>query len=91
MSRVPGWQVARYSALFFGIGYGLVHRQTLQAKLDHHNADNEIHKREEWLKQAKKAWAAKQQKEGGRESTPSARHPKLGLAILPRSLAIFDC
>ena len=60
-------QVVRYSALVSGIFYGIFHRQTLQAQYDSHQAANEVHKREEWLKKAKEAWAAKTATNDGRE------------------------
>lgn len=60
-------QVVRYSALVSGVFYGIFHRQTLQAKFDSTQAANEVHKREEWLKQAKEAWAAKTAKNDGRK------------------------
>jgi F-type H+-transporting ATP synthase subunit e len=66
-------QVVRYSALISGVFYGIFHRQTLQAKFDSTQAANEVHKREEWLKQAKEAWAAKTAKNDGRKSLLSAR------------------
>jgi F-type H+-transporting ATP synthase subunit e len=57
----------RYSALVSGIFYGIFHRQTLQAKFDASAAQAEIRKREHWLEEAKKAWAAKNAKDDGRE------------------------
>ena len=85
-------QVARYSALTFGVLYGIVHRQTLQTKLDHHNAEAEIHKREQWLQQAKEAWAAKQAKQGGGTHKPTAcRFPLLFDAKADRVSNRSDC
>ncbi|GAA6005099.1 hypothetical protein JCM11491_002578 [Sporobolomyces phaffii] len=50
----------RYSALVFGVLYGIVHRRTLQSEFDSNAAHKEVQLRESWLKQAKEAWAKKQ-------------------------------
>ncbi|EDP45361.1 hypothetical protein MGL_0350 [Malassezia globosa CBS 7966] len=49
--------VVRYSALVAGIGYGIVHRQTLQAKYDEHVQKMAIKRQEDLVKQAKEEYA----------------------------------
>ncbi|GAA5878759.1 hypothetical protein JCM3774_005060 [Rhodotorula dairenensis] len=56
----PAVNVVRYTALFSGIVYGVVHRKTLQDRFDAHAADKEVQLRQHWLEEAKKAWAQKQ-------------------------------
>ncbi|ORY82409.1 ATP synthase E chain-domain-containing protein [Leucosporidium creatinivorum] len=68
----PAVNVVRYSALVSGIFYGIFHRQTLQAKFDANAASQEVHKREQWLAEAKKAWAAKTAKNDGLITDPDA-------------------
>ncbi|KAL7004370.1 F1F0 ATP synthase subunit e, mitochondrial [Cystobasidiomycetes sp. EMM_F5] len=57
--------VVRYSALGFGILYGIVHRRTLQARFNSDKAAQEAHQYEHWVEQAKKEYAAKQQEGSG--------------------------
>lgn len=52
-------QVARYSALIGGIGYGIVHRRTLQQKEDKRHEKAEYKRREDLIKQAKEAYKNK--------------------------------
>lgn len=73
-------QVLRYTALFSGVVYGVVHRKTLQEQFDKHAADKEVQLRQHWLEEAKKAWANKQKNDSGRESPPLAFG--LGLSCL---------
>ncbi|GAA5936246.1 uncharacterized protein JCM15063_002756 [Sporobolomyces koalae] len=62
----------RYSALVFGVLYGIVHRRTLQSEFDAHAAHKEVQLRESWLKQAKEAWAKKQANSDGLITDPDA-------------------
>lgn len=62
----------RYSALVFGVLYGIVHRRTLQSEFDQHAAQKEVQLRENWLKQAKEAWAKKQANSDGLVTDPDA-------------------
>ncbi|GAA6062421.1 hypothetical protein JCM10212_006056 [Sporobolomyces blumeae] len=73
----------RYSALVFGVLYGIVHRQTLQSEFDHHAAQKEVQLRQHWLEEAKKAWAQKQQKNDGLITDPDA--PGFDLEALLKS------
>lgn len=50
-------QVVRYSALVGGIGYGILHRRTLQAKFDKDVMKKEERQRDELVQEAKKAYA----------------------------------
>ncbi|GAA5884530.1 hypothetical protein JCM6882_005289 [Rhodosporidiobolus microsporus] len=68
----PAVNVVRYSALFSGIVYGVVHRQTLQAKFDKEAAEKEIHLRQHWIEEAKKAWANKQKSDNSLITDPDA-------------------
>ncbi|KAG0146902.1 hypothetical protein CROQUDRAFT_656699 [Cronartium quercuum f. sp. fusiforme G11] len=52
--------VVRYSALTFGILYGIVHRRSLQTLKNNHQFSEEVHKREAWVDQAKQAWQRRQ-------------------------------
>lgn len=74
--------MVRYTALLTGVFYGIVHRQTLQAKFDRHAADNELKKREKWLEEAKKAWAAKQTKSDGGSFYPFPSLFAVGTVVL---------
>ncbi|POW12760.1 hypothetical protein PSTT_04404 [Puccinia striiformis] len=38
----------------------LFHKQTLKAKYESQHYDEEVHKRENWVKEAKRAWQSKQ-------------------------------
>ncbi len=60
-------QVVRYSALVGGIGYGIVHRRTLQAKEDVKAAARAYQHKEHLIEQAKKAYRDRllAQKTGG--------------------------
>ena len=60
-------QVVRYSALTFGVLYGIVHRRTLQSQFDSNAAHKEVELRQHWLEQAKEAWAKKQANSNGRK------------------------
>ncbi|GAA5886546.1 hypothetical protein JCM16303_006604 [Sporobolomyces ruberrimus] len=62
----------RYSALTFGVLYGIVHRRTLQSEFDANAAHKEVELRESWLKQAKEAWAKKQANSNGLVTDPDA-------------------
>ncbi|EJC98657.1 uncharacterized protein FOMMEDRAFT_113827 [Fomitiporia mediterranea MF3/22] len=55
----PTVNVVRYSALFAGVFYGVVHRRTLQKQ--HNEALQQVaqHEREELVKRAKEAWKHK--------------------------------
>ncbi|EPQ29515.1 uncharacterized protein PFL1_02734 [Pseudozyma flocculosa PF-1] len=55
----PVLNVVRYSALVGGIGYGVVHRRTLQAREDDKAAQRAYKHKEDLIKQAKKAYAQK--------------------------------
>ncbi|BGP14560.1 hypothetical protein JCM10213_001909 [Rhodosporidiobolus nylandii] len=68
----PAVNVVRYTALFSGIVYGVVHRQTLQSQFDQQAAEKEIHLRQHWLEEAKKAWAQKQKSDNSLVTDPDA-------------------
>lgn len=61
--------MVRYSALVGGIGYGILHRRTLQAKEDIKAAHAEYKHKEHLIQQAKEAYknrlVAKQNTSGG--------------------------
>merc|ERR1712130_181189 len=57
MSPSPVVNVVRYSALVAGIGYGIVHRRTLQAKYDENLRQKELKRQEALVKEAKEAYA----------------------------------
>ncbi|CAO1629821.1 unnamed protein product [Sympodiomycopsis kandeliae] len=59
MSASPIVNVARYSALVGGIGYGILHRRTLQAKEDARYEKSQIKKREDLIAKAKEAYRNK--------------------------------
>lgn len=54
-------QVVRYGALISGIGYGILHRRTLQRKQDAEHAKHEATKQERWIAEANEAWRKKQE------------------------------
>ncbi|MBW0506116.1 hypothetical protein O181_045831 [Austropuccinia psidii MF-1] len=60
MSPSATINVARYSALTAGIFYGIIHRRSLQSQHDKHQYQAEVHKREVWVEEAKKAWKSQQ-------------------------------
>lgn len=49
-------QVVRYSALVGGIGYGVLHRRTLQAREDKKFEKAEYKRKEDLINQAKEAY-----------------------------------
>jgi F-type H+-transporting ATP synthase subunit e len=53
-------QVTRYTALLFGIAYGLYHRSTLQKAYDLEKAHHATERREKLVLQAKEAWKRRQ-------------------------------
>ncbi|OAV90532.1 hypothetical protein PTTG_02612 [Puccinia triticina 1-1 BBBD Race 1] len=60
MSPSATINVVRYSALASGILYGIVHKQTLKSKYENLHYEEEVHKRENWVKEAKRAWQSRQ-------------------------------
>lgn len=52
--------VARYTALFTGVIYGIYHKRTLQAVHDAQKVQDAVHEREQLIAQAKEAWKKKQ-------------------------------
>ncbi|KAF9270854.1 hypothetical protein L218DRAFT_952931 [Marasmius fiardii PR-910] len=52
--------VARYTALFTGVFYGIYHRRSLQAAHDAKKVQDAVHEREQLIAQAKEAWKKKQ-------------------------------
>lgn len=58
--------MVRYTALFTGVFYGIVHRRTLQKETDETKIHHALHDREHLIKQAKEAW--KKQQEGSKAS-----------------------
>ncbi|GAA6003111.1 F1F0 ATP synthase subunit e [Rhodotorula paludigena] len=68
----PAVNVVRYTALFSGIVYGVVHRQTLQQQFDKREAEKEVQLRQHWLEEAKKAWANKQKSDNSLITDPDA-------------------
>jgi F-type H+-transporting ATP synthase subunit e len=70
-------QVVRYSALVGGIGYGILHRRTLQAKADVKAAHAEYKHKEQLIQKAKEAYknrlVAKQSSSGGTYKSHAAR------------------
>ncbi|EFP74081.2 hypothetical protein PGT21_035999 [Puccinia graminis f. sp. tritici] len=60
MSPSATVNVVRYSAITFGILYGIVHKQTLKSKYEDLHYQEEVHKRENWVKEAKRAWQSRQ-------------------------------
>ncbi|KAJ9095249.1 hypothetical protein QFC21_005615 [Naganishia friedmannii] len=55
----PTVNVARYSALVFGIIYGIVHQNTLQAKYDENKATKAQARRAHLIEEARTAYAKK--------------------------------
>jgi len=62
----PTVNVVRYSALLFGVVYGISHRRTLQKSKDEHEKHHAVHEREALIKKAKEAW--KRQQESPKDS-----------------------
>ena len=60
--------MARYSALVGGIGYGIVHRRTLQGKEDARFEKAEVKRREDLIAKAKQAYKNKLAEEQARRS-----------------------
>ncbi|PWN23809.1 hypothetical protein BCV69DRAFT_296122 [Microstroma glucosiphilum] len=56
MSPSPVVNVVRYSALVGGIGYGILHRRTLQGVEDKNFAQAEWKRKENLIKEAKEAY-----------------------------------
>ncbi|GHJ89492.1 hypothetical protein NliqN6_5894 [Naganishia liquefaciens] len=59
MAPSPTVTVARYSALAFGIIYGIVHQSTLQAKYDENKATKAQARRAHLIEEARAAYAKK--------------------------------
>ncbi|WVQ77729.1 hypothetical protein IAR50_007419 [Cryptococcus sp. DSM 104548] len=55
----PTVNVVRWSALLFGISYGVFHQSTLQTKYDEDKAKHHAAHRAHLVQEAKKAYAAK--------------------------------
>ncbi|CAE6523373.1 unnamed protein product [Rhizoctonia solani] len=55
----PTVNVVRYTALGAGILYGIVHRRTLQTRLDKERAHEEQARHQHLVEQAKEAWRRK--------------------------------
>ncbi|CAG7853953.1 SubName: Full=Related to TIM11-subunit E of the dimeric form of mitochondrial F1F0-ATPase {ECO:0000313/EMBL:CCA67156.1} [Serendipita indica DSM 11827] len=56
----PTVNVIRYSALVGGIGYGIMHRRTLQANENKRKEHEAEHRREKLIEEARKAWREQQ-------------------------------
>ncbi|CAO1616116.1 unnamed protein product [Jaminaea pallidilutea] len=56
MAASPVVNVVRYSALVGGIGYGVLHRRTLQAREDKKFEKAEYKRKEDLINQAKEAY-----------------------------------
>ncbi|PLW15974.1 hypothetical protein PCANC_05958 [Puccinia coronata f. sp. avenae] len=52
--------VVRYSAIASGIIYGIVHKRTLKTKYENLHYQEEVQKRENWVKEAKQLWRSRQ-------------------------------
>ncbi|GAC97672.1 hypothetical protein PHSY_005258 [Pseudozyma hubeiensis SY62] len=88
-------RVVRYSALVGGIGYGILHRRTLQAKADAKAAHAEYKHKEQLIQKAKEAYknklVAKQSDSGseyhaqkpGKNSRHGSRKPSVRLGKVP--------
>ncbi|PFH48394.1 hypothetical protein AMATHDRAFT_5830 [Amanita thiersii Skay4041] len=63
----PTVNVARYSALAFGVVYGWYHRKTLQTAHEQHKLDHALHEREHLIKEAKEAY--RRQKEAKKDTS----------------------
>ncbi|EIW71577.1 hypothetical protein TREMEDRAFT_27459, partial [Tremella mesenterica DSM 1558] len=61
--------VVRYSAIFTGIIYGIVHQRTLQRQYDEQKAKHHVAHREHLIEEARKAYAAKKAAEKGGASS----------------------
>ncbi|TDL20886.1 hypothetical protein BD410DRAFT_790225 [Rickenella mellea] len=71
----------RYTALFTGVFYGIVHRRTLQKAKDEETTHHAVHQREELIKRAKDAW--KRQQEGAKDGViTDPEDPKFDLEKL---------
>ncbi|KAJ1026954.1 hypothetical protein NDA16_002247 [Ustilago loliicola] len=80
MSSSPVLNVVRYSALVGGIGYGILHRRTLQAKEDIKAAHAEYKHKEHLIQKAKEAYRNRlvaKQSNSGVETDPE--HPAFDL------------
>lgn len=60
MSPSATINVIRYSAITSGILYGIVHKQTLKSKYENLHYQEEVHKREHWVNEAKRLWQSRQ-------------------------------
>ncbi|KNZ54022.1 uncharacterized protein VP01_3071g3 [Puccinia sorghi] len=65
MSPSATVNVIRYSAIASGILYGIVHKQTLKSKYENLHYQEEIHKRENWVREAKQIWQSRQLSNSG--------------------------
>ncbi|WVN89939.1 uncharacterized protein L203_105169 [Cryptococcus depauperatus CBS 7841] len=55
----PTQNVVRWSALLFGVTYGIFHQSTLQDKYDKQKVNNQLAHRAHLIEEARKAYAAK--------------------------------
>jgi F-type H+-transporting ATP synthase subunit e len=58
-------KVVRYTALFGGVLYGLMHKRTLQAAHEQKREQQAHHNHEELVAKAKEAWGQKQSAKSG--------------------------
>ncbi|GAK68113.1 uncharacterized protein PAN0_040c6346 [Moesziomyces antarcticus] len=75
MASSPVLNVVRYSALVGGIGYGILHRRTLQAKADVKAAHAEYKHKEQLIQKAKEAYKNRlvaKQSSSGVETDPES-------------------
>ena len=82
-------QVVRYSALTFGVLYGIVHRRTLQSQFDSNAAHKEVELRQHWLEQAKEAWAKKQANSNGRKFSQFSFFPSVEYSASASCVRLF--
>ncbi|KAI5450153.1 hypothetical protein QFC20_005350 [Naganishia adeliensis] len=89
----PTVNVARYSALIFGILYGIVHQNTLQAKYDENKATKAQARRAHLIEEARAAYAKKKADEAaglgkkGEELVTDPESPNFDLEKLVNSWA----
>ncbi|KAI5450152.1 F1F0 ATP synthase subunit e, mitochondrial [Naganishia albida] len=83
----PTVNVARYSALIFGILYGIVHQNTLQAKYDENKATKAQARRAHLIEEARAAYAKKKADEAAGLVVTDPESPNFDLEKLVNSWA----
>jgi len=78
----PTVNVVRYTALFSGLLYGVMHKRTLQAAHEHKREQRALHHHEDLVAKAKEAWRQKQSAKLGDGIITDPEDPKFDLEKL---------